>query len=101
MPTFKCNKSKKGLLFKNDLNQAPKSIVENAMSLREASRVHNIPIATLHRYKKNMKPGSTNVKKLSMVTTQVSCLSCFINCLSQSFEVWLYESTSISFTYYY
>ena len=76
MPTFKCNKSKKGLFSENDLNQALKDIVENAMSLREASRVYNIPIATLHRYKKNMKPGSTNVKKLSMVTTQVSCLLC-------------------------
>ena len=76
MPTFKCNKSKKGLFPENDLNQALKNIVENAMSLREASRVYNIPIATLHHYKKNMKPGSTNVKKLSMVITQVSCLPC-------------------------
>ena len=76
MTTFKCNKSKKGLFSENDLNQALKDIVENAMSLREASRVYNIPIATLHGYKKNMKPGRTNVKKLSMVTTQVSCLLC-------------------------
>ena len=72
MPTFKCNKSKKGLFSENDLNQALKDIVENAMSLREASRVYNISIATLHRYKKNMKPGSTNVKKLSMVTSYYS-----------------------------
>ena len=72
MPTFKRNKSKKGMFSENDLNQALKDIVENAMSLREASRVYNIPIATLHRYKKNMKPGSTNVKKLSMVTSYYS-----------------------------
>ena len=29
-----------------------------------------MPISTLHRYKKKMRPGE--VKKLSMVTTQVS-----------------------------
>ena len=42
------------------------------LQMESASEIHEIPIGTLHRYKEKMRPGNTKVKKLSMVTTQVS-----------------------------
>ena len=44
------------------------------MSLKKASQVYEIPLTTLHRYKKNLNSGETEIKKLTMVTTQVSSL---------------------------
>ena len=72
MPTFKSRKSDKGLFSKQNLNKALNDVLTNGISFRKASKVHRIPIDTLHRYKKKMRPENTEVKKLSMVTTQVS-----------------------------
>ena len=72
MPTFKLRNSKKGLFFEQNLNKAFDDVLTNKISFRKASEVHGISIGTLHRYKKKMRPGNTEVKKLSMLTTQVS-----------------------------
>ena len=81
MPTFKSRKSNKGLFSEQNLNKGLDDVLTNGISFRKASKIHGIPISTLHRYKKKMRPGNTEVKKLSMVTTQVSKISLFL-CLA-------------------
>ena len=71
MPTFKSRKSNKCLFSEQNLNKALDDVLTNGISFRKASKVYGILIGTLHRYKKKMRPGNTEVKKLSMVTTQV------------------------------
>ena len=72
MPTFMSRKSNKGLFFEQNLDKALDDVLTNGISFRKASEIHGIPIGILHRYKKKMHPGNNEVKKLSMVTTQVS-----------------------------
>ena len=72
MPTFKSRLSSKGLFSKEDLNKALKGVLSNELSFRKASKVYGIPIGTLHHYKKKMHPGNSEVKKMSMTTTQLS-----------------------------
>ena len=74
MPTFKIRKSNKGIFSEENLNKALNDVRSNKMSLRKASQVYEIPLTTLHRYKKNLNSGETEIKKLTMVTTQVSSL---------------------------
>ena len=64
MPTFKSRKSNKGLFSEQNLNTALDDVFSNRISFRKASKVHGIPIGTLLRYKKKMRPGNTEVKKL-------------------------------------
>ena len=65
MPTFKFRLSNKGLFSEENLNKALKEILTNELSFRKASKVYGIPIGKMH-------PGNTEVKKMSMTTTQVS-----------------------------
>ena len=74
MPTFKIRKSNKGIFSEENLNKALNDVRSNKMSLRKASQVYEIPLTTLHRYKKNLNSGKTEIKKFTMVTTQVSSL---------------------------
>ena len=50
MPTFKSRKSKKGLFSEQNLNKALDDVPTNEISFRKASKIHGIPIGTLHRY---------------------------------------------------
>ena len=71
MPTLTSRKSNKDLFSEQNLNKALNDVLANGISFRKASKVHGIPIGTLYRYKKKMRPGNIEAKKLSMVTTQV------------------------------
>ena len=72
MPTFKSRLSNKGFFSEEDLNKAMTGVLSNELSFRKASKVYGIPIGTLDRYKKKMHPGNTEVKKMSITTTQVN-----------------------------
>ena len=72
IPTFKFRLSNKGLFSEEDLNKALKGVLTDELSFRKASKIYGIPIGTLHHYKKKIHPGNTDVKKMSMTTTQVS-----------------------------
>ena len=98
MPIFKSRLSNKDLFSEEDLNKALKGVLtnfiylfylfiylfqtqkrpdmhtytkKNELSFKKTLKVYGIPIGTLHRYKKKMHPGNTEVKKMSMTTTQV------------------------------
>ena len=72
MPAFKSRLSNKGLFSEEDLHKGLKGVLTNELSFRKASKVYGILIGTLHRSKKKMHPGNTEVKKMSMTTTQIS-----------------------------
>ena len=72
MPTFKPRLSNKGLFIEEDLNKTLKGVLTNEYSFRKALKVYRIPFGTLHRCQKKMHPGSTEVKKMSMATIQVT-----------------------------
>ena len=72
MPTFKSRLSNKDLFSEEDRNKALKIVLTNELSFRKASKVYKILIGTLHHYKKKIYSGNTEVKKMSITTTQVS-----------------------------
>ena len=64
MPSFKSRKSSKGLFSEQSLNKTLDDVLTNGISFRKGLKVNGIPIGTLHRYKKKMRVGNIEVKKL-------------------------------------
>ena len=64
MPTLKSRKLNKGLFSEQNLNKGLDDVLTNpanGISFRKASKIHGIPISTLHRYKKKMPSSHTHL----------------------------------------
>ena len=64
MPTFKSRKSNKVLFSEQYLNKGLDDVLTNGISFRNTFKVHGTPIGTVLCYKKKMRLGNTEVKKL-------------------------------------